>query len=174
MSARCLRRLSLLSARPLPPLLSTRHALAPLRLTSRCGCYSPPRAALSTNSSGGGDKDKAEEKKPTRWEQLKGTFREHGLVFVGYYATTWTAGFGVCWGGVTIAGLDGVAILQYVGVENFVDLSMFSPRVINALIALELNELLEWVRLPLIIATTPRLSRYLRGKPEEASKVKAK
>ena len=38
----------------------------------------------------------------------------------------------------------------------------------------ELNELLEWVRLPLIIATTPRLSRYLRGKPEEASKVKAK
>ena len=50
-----------------------------------------------------------EEQKPSRWEQIKATFREHGPVFVAYYGTTWLGGFGVCWAGVTVAGVDGVA-----------------------------------------------------------------
>ena len=55
-------------------------------------------------------------KEPSRWEKIKATFREHGPVFVGFYAITWLGGFGVCWTGVTIAGVDGVALLQYLGV----------------------------------------------------------
>lgn len=108
---------------------------------------------------------KAEEKKPSRWEQVKTTFREYGPVFVGYYVTTYAAGFGVCWTGVTVAGVDGVALLQYLGVDQLLDTSMFSARMINALIAAELNEMLDLVRLPFVIATTPALSRRLRGPP---------
>ena len=110
----------------------------------------------------GSDKD---EKKPTRWEQLKSTVREHGMVFVGYYATTYAAGFGVCWSAITVGGLDGVALLQWLGVDNVFDTSMLSTRVVNALIALECNEMLDVVRLPFVLATTPALSRRLRGPP---------
>ena len=111
------------------------------------------------------DDKKDEPPKPSRWQQIKTTVREYGPVFVGYYVTTYAAGFGVCWSSVTIAGLDGVALLQYFGVDQVLDTSMFSPRVINALIAAEMNEMLEFVRLPFIIATTPALSRRLRGTP---------
>ena len=36
-----------------------------------------------------------------------------------------------------------------------------TPALVNGVIALELNECLEWVRLPMVIATTPALSRML-------------
>lgn len=107
-------------------------------------------------------------KKPTRWQQLKTTFREHGPVFVGYYATTWLGGFGVCWGAVSVAGLDGVALLKWLGADMVLDTSALSPQLINALIAAEINELFDFVRLPIVIATTPALSRRLRGVKEEA------
>jgi hypothetical protein len=107
--------------------------------------------------------DEKEKKKPTRWETIKATFREHGKVFVLYYTTTWLGGFGIAFGGVTLAGLDGLALLQYLGADSVIDTSQFSTRVINALIAAEINELAEFVRLPLVIATTPALSRRLRG-----------
>ena len=120
----------------------------------------------------GAEEKKPEEKKPTRWQQLKTTFREHGLVFVGFYTTTWLGGFGVCYGSVTLAGLDGVALLHQVGVDSVIDISAFSTRVVNALIAAEINELLDFVRLPLVIAMTPALSRRLRGTQRAASKGK--
>ena len=37
-------------------------------------------------------------------------FKEHGPVFVAYYVTTWTAGAAVCYGGITIAGIDGAVM----------------------------------------------------------------
>ena len=95
-------------------------------------------------------------------------FREHGPVFVAYYVTTWTAGAAVCYGGITIAGVDGIALLKYLTVDEMllqhtsIDISGWSPALINGLIALELNEMLEYVRLPVVIATTPALSRMLR------------
>ena len=94
-------------------------------------------------------------------------FKEHGPVFVAYYVTTWTAGAAVCYGGITIAGIDGIALLKYLTVDEMllqhtrIDISGWSPALINGLIALELNELLEYVRLPVVIATTPTLSRML-------------
>ena len=104
-----------------------------------------------------------DEKKPSRWQQMKTMFREHGPVFVGYYATTWLGGFGVCWAGVSVAGLDGVALLQYLGADAVIDTRTLSPQLINALIAAEINELADFVRLPLVIATTPALSRRLKA-----------
>jgi Protein of unknown function (DUF1279) len=104
-----------------------------------------------------------EEQKPSRWEQIKATFREHGPVFVAYYGTTWLGGFGVCWAGVTVAGVDGVALLQYLGADSVMDTNKLSPWLINALIAGEINELADFVRLPFVIATTPALSRRLKA-----------
>ena len=95
-------------------------------------------------------------------ETIKQTFREHGKVFVLYYTATWLGGFGVAFGGVTLAGLDGVALLRYLGADSVIDTTQFSTRVVNALIAAEINELFEFVRLPLVITTTPALSRRLR------------
>jgi len=43
------------------------------------------------------------------------------------------------------------------------DTSALSPTLVNALIAAEINELGEFVRLPLVIATTPALSRRLKA-----------
>jgi Protein of unknown function (DUF1279). len=122
--------------------------------------------AASANNDKKDDK-KDDAKKPSRWEQLKTTVREHGPVFVGYYATTYAAGFGISYGAITVAGLDGVALLQWIGVDQVFDTSILSPRVINALIAAEINETFDLVRLPFVIATTPALSRRLRGKPAE-------
>jgi hypothetical protein len=127
----------------------------PMRSSSSC-----VRLLSTTPTS---DKEPAPEKKPSRWEQIKTTFREHGPVFLAFYATPWLGGFGVCWAGVTVTGVDGVALLQWLGADAVIDTTALSPQLINALIAAELNELGEFVRLPLVIATTPALSRRLRG-----------
>ena len=84
------------------------------------------------------------------------------------YTSSWLAGFGVTYTGVTVAGVDGVALLQWLGADAVIDTSMFSPRVVNALIAAEINELAEFIRLPLVIAYTPALSRRLRGEKKES------
>ena len=135
----------------------------PLRSSAPWPCHATQQhRGLSSSSPPSQDEDK-NKKKPTRWEQIKTTFREHGKVFILYYTTTWLGGFGVAFGGVTLAGLDGVAALQWLGADAVIDTSQFSTRVVNALIAAEINELFEFVRLPLVIATTPALSRRLRG-----------
>lgn len=119
----------------------------------------PPGDALPPSDS----KDDDKNKKPSRWEQFKTLFREHGIVFVAYYGTTWLGGFGVCWAGITVAGVDGVAVLQYLGADSVINTNALSPQLINALIAAEINELGDFVRLPLVIATTPALSRRLKS-----------
>ena len=34
------------------------------------------------------------------------------------YAATWTAGAAVCYGGITIAGLDGISLLKYLTIDD--------------------------------------------------------
>lgn len=129
----------------------------------RCG----PRqlgASRLLSSKGPSTEPEKPAEKPSRWQQLKATFREHGPVFVAWYGVTWGAGFGVCWTGVTLSGLDGVELLRWLGAEQVIDLNAFSPRVVNALIAAEINELAEPIRLPLVLTSTPALSRALRAR----------
>ena len=59
-------------------------------------------------------------------------------------------------------------LLQQLGVDSYIDTSVLSTRVINALIAAEINEMFDLVRLPFVIATTPALSRRL-GRGSAAS-----
>mmetsp|Transcript_28838 Transcript_28838/g.87337 ORF Transcript_28838/g.87337 Transcript_28838/m.87337 type:complete len:213 (-) Transcript_28838:69-707(-) len=132
-------------------------------LSSHTGVSLTARPLLCPGVRGFASPSEEPKKEPSRWEKIKATFREHGPVFVGFYAVTWLGGFGVCWTGVTIAGVDGVALLQYLGADNVFDTSALSPTLVNALIAAEINELGEFVRLPLVIATTPALSRRLKA-----------
>ena len=56
---------------------------------------------------------------------------------------------------------------QYVG--SYVDISgngVLTPNIVNLLVAGEVNELLEFVRLPFCVATTPRVHRWWHGLPE--------
>ena len=85
-------------------------------LSSHTGVSLTARPLLCPGVRGFASPSEEPKKEPSRWEKIKATFREHGPVFVGFYAVTWLGGFGVCWTGVTIAGVDGVALLQYLGV----------------------------------------------------------
>ena len=99
------------------------------------------------------------------------------------YAATWTAGAAVCYGAITVAGLDGISLLKWLTVDALlqqhasIDINGWSPALVNGVIALELNECLEWVRLPMVIATTPALSRmlapYRGGAPAAAAAARA-
>ena len=60
------------------------------------------------------------EEKPGRWAKLKALVQEHGVVFVGYYAATWSAGAAVCYGGITVAGVDGLELLRWLHVDDVV------------------------------------------------------
>ena len=92
------------------------------------------------------------------------------LVFVVYYIAAWGANFSVFFGAITLGGLDGIQLLTSFGVDAMLreavslDISHWSPHLVNAVIAAECCELLEPFRLPFVLATTPALSRWLRGK----------
>ena len=149
------------------------------------------------------------ESKLSRWQQLKTSFREYGIIFIGYYAVTWTAGLGVVWGGLTLASFDGAALLlqvrksvlmvawphalgcwvqaarsigslrrhtttvpqvtQWTGLSEMIDITGWPPWCVNVVIAGEINELAEPFRLPFLLATTPALSRALRGRMARGS-----
>uniref|UniRef100_A0A7S0P3L6 DUF1279 domain-containing protein n=1 Tax=Calcidiscus leptoporus TaxID=127549 RepID=A0A7S0P3L6_9EUKA len=98
----------------------------------------------------------------SRWDQMVSTFKEHGAVFAGYYVTAYAVCFGGAWGAITFAGVDGVGLLRRMGCERVIDVTAWSPRWVNAGIALIIADFLEPLRLPLVLATTPRLSRLLR------------
>ena len=112
------------------------------------------------------------EEKPSRWTQIKTAFVEHGPAFVATYATLYTAGLGVAYTGVCLSGLDAQEWIRWSGVEAAagIDLSGLSPRLINGVIALEMNELAEFVRLPTVLLLTPKVTRLIRGPAAAAAK----
>ena len=109
--------------------------------------HAPAPASLGRLRFASSDK---KEDKPSRWTQIKTAFVEHGPAFVATYATLYTAGLGVAYTGVCLSGL--------------------SPRLINGVIALEMNELAEFVRLPTVLLLTPKVTRLIRGPAAAAAK----
>ena len=107
---------------------------------------------------------KDNKKKVGKWQELKGYVKEYGWVFLAYWTGTWVGSGFVCYGAVQATGLDGIALLKRLGSDNIYDLSDWDPRFINALIAIEINELLEFFRFPLIVATTPKVAKWWRSR----------
>ena len=163
-------------ARPPPrSLTSVRRAYQRKRC---CFVARTPARAFATAS---GD-DRAKEKEPSRWEKLQQLFREHGLAFGALYVGANVVTFIPIFGALTFGGVDGPELILWAAdqLEITYDLSFVETihkDLVNAFIALELNAWVEPVRLPAVIAYTPRASRWLKarrgGGEEPVESVKA-
>ena len=69
---------------------------------------------------------------------------------------------GAAWGGIELFGFDGVALLRKLGCDQIININGMSPFWVNMFLAMTIADAVEFVRLPLVIATTPRLSRALK------------
>lgn len=94
----------------------------------------------------------------------------YGWVFIGYWTATWAVtGVGI-YSGIMLFDVNGLALLQqgldFFGVREEADevlnVNEWSPGLVNVIIAAEINELIEPLRLPLVISTTPAFARWWR------------
>ena len=143
------------AARPPPRSLTT---------VSRAFAQTPARAYATAS----GD-DRAKEKEPSRWEKLQQLFREHGVAFGALYVGANVVTFVPIFGALTFGGVDGPELILWAAdrLEITYDLSFINTihkDLVNAFIALELNAWVEPVRLPAVIAYTPRASRWLKAR----------
>ena len=131
----------------------------------------PPRSRTIVSrafATASGD-DRAKEKEPSRWEKLQQLFREHGVAFGALYVGANVVTFVPIFGALTIGGVDGPELILWAAdrLEITYDLSFINTihkDLVNAFIALELNAWVEPVRLPAVIAYTPRASRWLKAR----------
>jgi hypothetical protein len=145
----------------------------------RCIVARTPARAFATTSGN----DRAKEKEPSRWEKLQQLFREHGVAFGALYVGANVVTFVPIFGALTFGGVDGPELILWAAdqLELTYDLSFVETihkDLVNAFIALELNAWVEPVRLPAVIAYTPRASRWLKARrggevPVKAEPVKA-
>ena len=96
-------------------------------------------------------------------------FREHGVAFGALYVGANVVTFVPIFGALTIGGVDGPELILWAAdqLEITYDLSFVETihkDLVNAFIALELNAWVEPVRLPAVIAYTPRASRWLKAR----------
>ena len=149
------------AARPPPrSLTSVRRAYQGKRC---CIVARTPARAFATAS---GDE---KEKEPSRWEKLQQLFREHGVAFGALYVGANVVIFIPIFGALTFGGVDGPELILWAAdrLEITYDLSFVETihkDLVNAFIALELNAWVEPVRLPAVIAYTPRASRWLKAR----------
>ena len=146
----------------------------PRRLTtvSRAFARTPARAFATAS-----DDDRAK-KEPSRWEKLQQLFREHGVAFGALYVGANVVTFIPIFGALTFGGVDGPELILWAAdqLEITYDLSFINTihkDLVNAFIALELNAWVEPVRLPAVIAYTPRASRWLKARRGGEVPVKA-
>jgi len=169
-----------IAARPPSRRLATNYCTSQAFARSRLGvAVQTPARAFATAS---GD-DRTKEKEPSRWEKLQQLFREHGVAFGALYVGANVVTFIPIFGALTFGGVDGPELILWAAdqLEITYDLSFVETihkDLVNAFIALELNAWVEPVRLPAVIAYTPRASRWLKARrggevPVKAEPVKA-
>jgi len=105
-------------------------------------------------------------KKETKFQRVKRMFREYGTVFVVYYGTLYLGAFVPLY--VVLEGgfVDCISMMEAVGVGNLIDLETLSPGWVNFFVAVECNDLIDLVRLPFVVATTPKVARMWRERRE--------
>ena len=130
----------------------------------------PARAFATTSDT--------KEKEPSRWGKLQQLFREHGVAFGVLYVGANVVTCVPIFGALTFGGVDGPELILWAAdrLEITYDLSFINTihkDLVNAFIALELNAWVEPVRLPAVIAYTPRASRWLKARRGGAEPVEA-
>ncbi|OQR80617.1 hypothetical protein ACHHYP_17415 [Achlya hypogyna] len=99
----------------------------------------------------------------------------NGLPFLVWWTTLYGAsGFTIYYGLSSgwFGGSDAVDLIRGLGLDKYVDLESLNPEYGNIAIAVVLNEILETVRFPFCLATTPMIKRAwakVRNQPTEAS-----
>ena len=162
------------AARPPPRSINTYCASQAFARSRLSVAVQTPARAFATAS---GD-DRTKEKEPSRWEKLQQLFREHGVAFGALYVGANVVTFIPIFGALTIGGVDGPELILWAAdqLEITYDLSFVNTihkDLVNAFIALELNAWVEPVRLPAVIAYTPRASRWLKARRGGAEPVEA-
>ena len=164
-----------IAARPPSRRIATDYCTSQAFARSRLGvAVQTPARAFATAS---GD-DRTKEMEPSRWEKLQQLFREHGVAFGALYVGANVVTFIPIFGALTIGGVDGPELILWAAdqLEITYDLSFVETihkDLVNAFIALELNAWVEPVRLPAVIAYTPRASRWLKARRGGAEPAKA-
>jgi hypothetical protein len=80
--------------------------------------------------------------------------RDYGTSLVVYYGVAWTATAVLCYGAITVLNIDALALLAQLDAKTGWDLcSKVSPEMGKIGVVLILNELLEVIRLPLVVLT---------------------
>eukprot|EP00301_Raphidiophrys_heterophryoidea_P027272 c957_g1_i1.p1 GENE.c957_g1_i1~~c957_g1_i1.p1 ORF type:complete len:257 (-),score=55.48 c957_g1_i1:197-967(-) len=104
--------------------------------------------------------------KPSKVKMFKQLMREYGSTFVVCYGTAWVTNFAVVYAVMGLAHFDGLAMLQQTGIENMLhmDLHTVPPQAVTGLVAMEITEQLDIVRLPLLFKATPALAHWWRNK----------
>merc|ERR1711865_899686 len=111
-------------------------------------------------------------KQLTRVQKLKAMWHNYRWVFAAYYGVLWAAPLFPIWVGLE-AGFDGVAALKYMGADTlYSGIDNWNPSIINGLIAIEINSLVDLVRLPLAITTTPKVAAWWRSRGDAETGVK--
>lgn len=106
-------------------------------------------------------------KEPSRLEQMKELFYEYRYPFIAYYGITYITPIVPFYISLQYFGVDGVEILEWV--DKWVGfgqdkIDMLNPTYVNIAIAGEMNELLEFIRLPVVLTTTPRVAKWWRSR----------
>lgn len=94
--------------------------------------------------------------------QFKELSREYAIPLTVYYWVVWTSTAGLCYGGITVFGIDVLSIISQI--DSYLDWSLASkidPSWGKLGITLVANELLEPIRLPFVVLTVkPVMERF--------------
>eukprot|EP00941_MAST-03F_sp_MAST-3F-sp1_P002370 g2370.t1 len=99
-----------------------------------------------------------------RFQKIKVLWKKHGSSFVGLYTTSWMALYMPIFMTLQYGGVDGIRLLDSVGAAEYFNYKWLSKDLINAYLAVELNALLEPIRLPVVLYATPKLSAFIQKK----------
>ncbi|GBG30038.1 Hypothetical Protein FCC1311_062582 [Hondaea fermentalgiana] len=100
------------------------------------------------------------QRKPGRFSTL---MKEHGVFFLIYWSGLWAVTGVGCYVGIKTAGPDAaLQALSAIGLDRILPLDSIDPTMGNVALAVAVNEAMEIVRLPFIIATLPLLKRALK------------
>lgn len=94
--------------------------------------------------------------------KFKALARDYGMPFMMWYWTCWVATAGLTYGAIELGGLDAIAVIaKFDSMTGFTMAQKVDPTVGTIGLTLVFNELLEPLRLPIVIMTTKPVVHFL-------------
>jgi len=92
---------------------------------------------------------------------LKGLWKKYGIPFAVYYSSLYFGGMVTCYLVLQsgVLGTDVLELVKMTPIPNYMDISWVKPEYGNLGGAILANEILEVVRMPVVLLTTPRVVR---------------